>query len=94
MLIKIVLVGCLVLAGMVIVKDGRILRHAGLTASCSEIPRRGAQAQDAIVEACKRGRLEGYPDLSQRSCDSIGMRRRVEYWSCPAPVVSSRAPRP
>jgi hypothetical protein len=91
MFIKILLVGALVFAGMVIIKDGRILARAGLTASCSEAKRSG---QDDVVQACKRGRLEGYPNLTQKSCVSIGIRGHVEYWRCPAPVVSSQAPRP
>ncbi len=91
MFIKILVVACLVVVGMVVVKDGRILARAGLTANCSEV---SSSAQEGTVQACKRGRLEGYPDLTNRSCVSMGVRKRVERWSCPAPVVSSQAPRP
>jgi hypothetical protein len=92
MFIKILLAGILVFAGMLVIKDGRILARAGLTASCSQVSTRSAQ--DNVVQACKRGRLEGYPDLAHRSCVSIGTKESVQYWSCPARVVSSQAPRP
>jgi hypothetical protein len=92
MFIKILLVGSLVFAGMLIIKDGRILARAGLTASCSEVSTRSGQ--DNVVQACKRGRLEGYPNLTQKSCVSIRIRQGVQYWTCPAPVVASQAPRP
>jgi len=92
MLIKILLVGALVFAGMLIIKDGRFLARAGLTATCSQAFARNGQ--DEVVQACNRGRLEGYPDLTEKSCVAIGIKHRVEYWRCPAPVVSSQAPRP
>ena len=92
MFIKILLAASLVLAGMLAVKDGRVFAHAGLTARCSEVAARSGQ--DNIMQACKRGRLEGYPDLSGKSCVSIGTKRSIEYWRCPTRVVSSQAPKP
>jgi hypothetical protein len=91
MFIKILLAASLVVAGMLVVKDGRVFARAGLTASCSEVSARG---HDNLIQGCKRGRLEGYPDLSKRSCVSIGTKKSIEYWRCPARVVSSQAPRP
>jgi hypothetical protein len=92
MFIKILLAASLVLAGMLIVKDGRVFARAGLTASCSEISAPGGH--DSFLQACKRGRLEGYPDLSSKACVSIGTKKSVEYWRCPERVVSSQSPRP
>lgn len=91
MFLKIFLAGILAIAVMAAIKDGRLLARAGLTGSCSEISQH--TAQDNVVQACKRGRLEGYPDLSTKSCVSLGTRQRIEYWRCPAPVVSSQTPR-
>ena len=91
MFIKILLVGVLVFAAMAAVRDGRLLAKAGCTASCTEVSTR--KAQDDVVQACTRGRHEGYPDLKTKSCVSLGIRHRVQYWSCPAPVVSSQTPR-
>jgi len=92
MFMKILLVGGLVFAGMLTIKDGRLLARAGLTATCSAASM--SSDQENVVQACKRGRLEGYPDLTTKSCVSIRIRGHVQYWRCPAPVVSSQAPRP
>lgn len=92
MFIKILLAASLVVASMVIAKDGRVFARAGLTASCREISAHGGH--DSPLQACKRGRLDGYPNLSNRACVSIGTKKSIEYWRCPARVVSSEAPRP
>ncbi len=90
MFLKILLVGAVVVATMVVVKDGRVLARAGLTGSCHQV---SETAQGLTLQACSRGKLEGYPDLTPRSCTSTGLRSKVEYWRCPASVVSSQAPR-
>ena len=76
----------LVVLAMALVKDGRILHRAGLTGSCRSV----ATAADGTTwQACKPGRLEGRPDLSHDSCTSTGLRGRVEYWRCPAPIATA-----
>jgi hypothetical protein len=91
MLLKILLIGTLVAASMAVVKDGRLLARAGLVGGCTQL---SATAPDGGTwEACKRGRLEDYPDLSGKSCISFGVKRGREFWRCPAAVVSSQAPR-
>lgn len=85
MLSRIVVAGVLVLAVMVAVQQGA-LRRIGLAGSC-----RAAQTltdQSQWVE-CKRGALEGRPSLSSKSCTSAGVRGKVEWWHCPAPVIST-----
>ena len=83
MLLKIVLATALIAAALGAVKDGRVVARAGLVASCSAV---SENADGTEVQACRPGRLEGRPDLSRKSCVSNGVRDRVEYWSCPAPV--------
>lgn len=68
------------LAVMVALKDGRILRTAGLTATCSKV----ASVPEADVEACKPGKLEGKPDLTKRGCRFVSSVKEVEYWRCPS----------
>lgn len=79
-----------ILALMVAVKDGRVLRTSGLTGSCSAL---APTASGALVEACKPGKLEGRPDLTKRACTSVGVNGRLEYWSCPAEIQASAAGR-
>lgn len=74
---------------MLAVKDGRILRTAGLTASCAVVQR---APDGAELDACRPGKLEGRPDLSRRGCTSAGLSGQSEYWRCPAPTASAPLP--
>jgi hypothetical protein len=42
--------------------------------------------------SCSKGRLDGYPDMTNKSCTLIGVTRNRQYWRCAAPVVSSQTP--
>ncbi len=77
------LVTAIILA-MVAIKDGRILREAGLLASCTALTSHNGEA--GYWHACRPGRLEGRPDLSRRSCTSHGVDADYEYWRCPERV--------
>ncbi len=88
MLLRVVLVAALVAALMVAVKDGRVLRHAGLTGSCSSVATPAGQS--GSWKACRAGRLEGRPDLSRDSCTSVERVGPLEYWRCPAPLGTGR----
>ena len=82
----IVVTAACILAAMVAVKDGRLPRAAGLTASCLV----AQQAADgAQLVACRPGALEGRPDLSRRSCTVAGTSGTYQYWRCPAPQSSA-----
>ncbi|MGZ4340474.1 MAG: hypothetical protein ACXVQ3_10490, partial [Gaiellaceae bacterium] len=63
MIKRIVLAGVLVLALMIAVKDGRVLRETGLTGVCT--PTQGT-TEGGQLEACRAGRLAGRPDLSRQ----------------------------
>ncbi len=83
MVTRIVLTGLVVVALMVGVKDGRILRVAGLTGSCTIVQ---TTADGTQLEACKAGKLDGMPDLSRNGCTDVGPAVGREYWKCPAPL--------
>jgi hypothetical protein len=83
---RIVLIGALLVAGMVAIKDGRVLRDAGLTGSCVVAQTLASGEQ---IEACSSGKLEGAPDLSRNGCSNSGLYAGFVYWRCPAPVVSA-----
>jgi len=81
MLKQIVVVAACVAALMAAVKDGRVLRSAGLTASCSVVAR---GTDGSSLAACRAGRLEGLPDLSHRGCTNAGTAGATVYWRCPS----------
>jgi hypothetical protein len=88
MIVRVVIGGVLVLAVMIAVQNGWILRRTGLTGSCVVYATASSGAQQ---EKCSPGRLDGRPDLSNKGCVSDGLRATAEFWSCPAPLQSSPA---
>ena len=90
MLLKILLVGALVAAGMAVLNDRHLLRRAGLVGGCSMIQ---AQDSDQTLQRCRKGRLDGYPNLTAKACQSISFSKGYEYWRCMAPIVVSQSPR-
>ena len=77
----IIVTGLCAAALMAGIKDGRILRIAGLTATCNVAER----FQDGSeIDACRAGKLEGMPSLAHRGCAAAGRNGTYEYWRCPA----------
>ena len=85
----IIVIAVLILGVMIAVKDGRLPRAAGLTASCLVARQAGDGSQ---LVACRSGVLEGQPDLTRRSCTPAGRTGTYEYWRCPAGQQSAPAP--
>jgi hypothetical protein len=83
-------VGVCIFALMVVIKDGRVLRTAGLTGSCSVVQ---TYSDSSDLAACRPGKLEGRPDLSHRGCRTVGINSTLEYWHCPAGFGISDASR-
>jgi hypothetical protein len=80
-----VFVGALViLLLMVAIKDGRLLRGAGLTGGCRSVA--APAGQSGAWLACEPGKLQGAPDLTRQSCTSVTFVGKTEYWRCPAPL--------
>jgi hypothetical protein len=48
--------------------------------------------QDATLQSCSKGRLDGFPDLTNKSCVLVSVRPKRQYWRCEAPIVSSNRP--
>ena len=90
MLLKIILVGALLIGVMAAIKDGRVLKDAGLLSSCNTVALSGKS--DETMLSCSKGRLDGFPNLTNKSCTLVSSRRDREYWRCLAPVVSSQTP--
>jgi hypothetical protein len=85
MLLRVVITAVLIAAVMVGVKDGRLMRDAGLAGKCRVVETAKDGTQWA---ACTGGRLAGRPSLASKSCTSSGLSGKLEYWHCPAEVVS------
>jgi len=90
MLLKILVVGALAIGIMGAIRDGRVLKDAGLLSSCSPATVNGRS--DPTLLNCSKGRLDGFPDMTRKSCRLISVHPNHEYWRCDAPVVSSQSP--
>jgi len=90
MLLKILIVGALAIGVMAAIRDGRVLRDAGLLSSCHAVTVNGKY--DATTLSCSKGRLDGFPNMTPKSCHLISTQPKRQYWRCDAPVVSSQAP--
>lgn len=90
MLVKILIVGALAIGLMAAIRDGRVLRDAGLLSTCSAVTVNGKS--DPTLFSCSKGRLDGWPSMTNQSCNLISVRPKHEYWRCAAPVVSSHTP--
>lgn len=90
MLLKIFIVGAIAIGAMAAIKDGRVLRDAGLLSSCTATATNGRSGANEL--SCSKGRLDGFPDLTGKACDLISATRNREVWRCPVAVVSSQTP--
>lgn len=90
MLLRITIIGVVAIGAMAAIRDGRVLRDAGLLSSCHSVTVNGRP--DATMMRCSKGRLDGFPDLTNKSCRLVAVQSSHEYWRCDAPVVSSQTP--
>ena len=87
MLLKIFIVGAILIGAMAAIKDGRVLREAGLLSTCTAVSASGPSEL-----SCTKGRLDGFPDLTNRSCSLVAATPSHQIWRCAAPIVSSQSP--
>ncbi|HLY86598.1 MAG TPA: hypothetical protein VKO84_08845 [Gaiellaceae bacterium] len=87
MLLKIFIVGAIAIGIMAAIKDGRVLRDAGLLSRCSAV-----SASNRSELSCTKGRLDGFPNLTNQSCELVSASASRQVWRCAAPVVSSQSP--
>jgi len=90
MLLKIFIVGALAIGVMAAIRDGRVLRDAGLLSTCSQVVVDGKP--DPTFLSCSKGRLDGFHDLTGKSCHLVSEKPKRQYWRCDAPIVSSQSP--
>jgi hypothetical protein len=90
MLLKIIVVGVLLIGAMAAIRNGSVLRKAGLLSTCNAVNIRGRSGQNTL--SCSKGRLDGFPDMTDKSCSLIAVDPNRQYWRCEAPVVSSQTP--
>ena len=69
LIVRVILLGALVLGAMIAIKDGRLLRDAGLIGSCSQFP--SVSGDQVFWQACRKGRLDGRPYFASSQARSM-----------------------
>jgi hypothetical protein len=87
---RVIVVAVIVLAAMLLAKDGRLMRKADLTGSCRTV---STAADGSQVIACRDGKLEGAPTLTSHGCTASGQTGTLQYWRCSASVEASQVGR-
>jgi hypothetical protein len=89
MLLRIILVGAVLIAALVVVKQERVLARIGIVGKCAVTATpAGEKVNEGQWWSCDEGALTGFPVLDRKSCESRGFRGRLEIWYCPAPIES------
>ena len=83
----VLVVAALIVALMAGIKDGRVMRKAGLTGGCSGVAT--PRGDTGAWKACVAGKLQGAPDLTRQGCTSVSTYGKTEYWRCPAQIGSA-----
>ena len=81
MLKQIVAVGVCIFALMLVIKDGRVLRMAGLTGSCSIVQ---TYADSSLLVGCRAGKLDGQPGPLAPGLFERDAKAGEQYWHCTA----------
>jgi len=85
--LRIILVGAVIIAVLMTIKDERVLQRAHVTGVCTTY----ARAKDGGEwRACYPGRLAGRPSLQLVGCTDSGRIGKAEVWHCPAHLASNQ----
>jgi hypothetical protein len=90
MLFRVFICAAALVAVMALVKDGRVMRDAGLFGSCSVV--KTPKGEPTSWRACRDGKVSGSPDLSRQSCKRWGTMNDRVYWRCAATVSAAYTP--
>lgn len=81
-MIRIWLIAMLAAAVLVVVRNTDTLHATGLLSSCSTM--QAPAGAHGTWRTCRKGLLNGRPDLAGSSCRSEGSAGSHEFWRCPA----------
>ena len=85
------LIAMLAAALLTIVRTYDLAHRTGLVSSCSTI--KTPAGHHGYWHSCRKGLLDGRPDLASERCHSQGKTGSHEYWRCPAPRATAKSAR-
>ena len=85
-IVKILVVLALLMAGLAVVQQQRVIERAGVTGSCEEVRAPVAEPSGPQWWSCREGLVTGYPSLIKDSCALRIVTKTRQVWRCPAPI--------
>jgi hypothetical protein len=89
MVLRIVLVGALIAAALVVVRQQKLLENAGLVGYCSSVATPAGKT--GFWHECRPGKLTGTPGLPLGPCKLIRHEPDRDIWRCPTELAANAA---
>ncbi len=86
-LIKIAMVGATIALLMAVARDQHWAQRAGVVGRCAATPP-ARSSPGGSWYVCEQGILNGFPNLEEDACQSVGIVQHREVWSCIKPLES------
>jgi hypothetical protein len=80
MVIRVIAVAVLVLAAMLVLKDGRLTAKAHLISHCQTVAT--PLGQTGEWRECTKGLIDGHRDLKDDSCTLQSSQGKIDVWRC------------
>ena len=85
-LVKILIVLVLLIAGLAVLQQQRVVERAGITGSCEQVRPPVSEPSGPQWWACKEGVITGYPSLIKDGCALKATTKSRQVWRCPTPI--------
>ena len=79
-IIRFALIAAVAIGVMLVVRDGRVIRHFGLVARCSTVST--PLGQTGTWKECEPGKIDGRRDLTDDGCKLVRTEGKVDIWQC------------
>ena len=85
-LVKILVVLALLVAGLAVLQQQRVVQRAGVVGSCVEVRAPANDVRGAQWWSCNEGLITGFPSLVKDNCTLKVPTGERQVWRCPVPI--------
>lgn len=86
-IVKIVLVGAVIAAALIVAQQQHVFRKLGLVGTCQVVS--SPNGDGSQWWSCQEGVLTGYPSLTRDSCTIQRITPERQIWRCPTPLETA-----
>jgi hypothetical protein len=79
-IIRFGLIAAVAIGIMLVIRDGRVVRHFGLVARCETIS--APLGEKGTWKECEPGRIDGRRDLTDDGCKLVRTQGTIDIWQC------------